>query len=422
MPESARAIARLSVIDWIAVAIAGRDEPVSQIVRQMLLDEGGAPQASVIGSQVKLSARAAALCNGATSHALDYDDTHFIYLGHPSVAVIPAALALAEKIGTISIDDFLDACLIGSEVACRVGAWLGREHYQLGFHATATAGSFGATAAACRILGLSVEQTTHALGLCATRSSGIKAQFGTMGKPYHAGMAASNGVEVATLAAGGFLSNSDGIDALQGFSATHAGEGNNAAIGDELGSTYIFETVQHKFHACCHGTHAMVEALLEARYGHGINASNAGLILVTVHPRYLNVCNITEPATGLECKFSLSMIAAMALAGYDTSRMETFCDAACSNSLLLEIRDRITVGTDATLSEAIARLRIERSDQAALEINHDLNHPVRYELREAKLRNKAKSLLGEARAERIWEIISNSNSSFKLLVDEIFSG
>jgi 2-methylcitrate dehydratase PrpD len=222
VPESARAIARLSVIDWIAVAIAGRDEPVSQIVRQMLLDEGGAPQASVIGSQVKLSARAAALCNGATSHALDYDDTHFIYLGHPSVAVIPATLALAEKIGTISIDDFLDACLIGCEVACRVGAWLGREHYQLGFHATATAGSFGATAAACRILGLSAEQTTQALGLCATRSSGIKAQFGTMGKPYHAGMAASNGVEVATLAGGGFISNPDAIDALQGFSAMHA--------------------------------------------------------------------------------------------------------------------------------------------------------------------------------------------------------
>ncbi len=108
MPESARAIARLSVIDWIAVAIAGRDEPVSQIVRQMLLDEGGAPQASVIGSQVKLSARAAALGNGATSHALDYDDTHFVYLGHPSVAVIPAALALAEKIGNLEPGHYLE--------------------------------------------------------------------------------------------------------------------------------------------------------------------------------------------------------------------------------------------------------------------------------------------------------------------------
>ena len=88
----------------------------------------------------------------------------------------------------------------------------------------------------------------------------------------------------------------------------------------------------------------------------------------------------------------------------------------------VDIRDRVTVGTDATLSEAMARLRIERPDQAALEINHDLNRPVRYELREAKLRNKAKSLLGEVRAERIWEIISSSNSSCKPLIDEIFNG
>jgi len=419
IPESARNIARLSLIDWIAVAIAGRDEPVSRIVRQMLIDEGGSPQASIIGSRVKLSARAAALCNGTTSHALDYDDTHFIYLGHPSVAVIPAAMAMAEKIGLSSIEDFIDACLIGSEVACRVGAWLGREHYELGFHATATAGSFGATAAACRLLELSVGQTTHALGLCATRSSGIKAQFGTMGKPYHAGMAASNGVEVATLAAGGFCSNPDAIDTLQGFSATHAGEANNTALWDELGSDYIFETVQHKFHACCHGTHAMLEALREARDGHGINASNTGSVLVTVHPRYLNVCNITQPKTGLECKFSLRMAAAMALAGYDTSREETFSDAACKNPLLLEICNRVTVSTDDTLSETMAQLRVNRPGQIALEISHDLNRAVGDELREAKLHNKAKGLLGEDRANRIWTIINSTNSSFKPLINEL---
>jgi 2-methylcitrate dehydratase PrpD len=199
-------------------------------------------------------------------------------------------------------------------------------------------------------------------------------------------MAASNGVEVATLAAGGFFSNPDAINTLQGFYATHAGEAHNSAMWDELGSDYIFETVQHKFHACCHGTHAMLEALREARDGHGINASNTGSILVTVHPCFLNVCNIIEPKTGLECKFSLRMVAAMVLAGYDTSREETFSDEACKNPWLLEICNRVTVSTDDTLSETMAQLRLYRPGQIALEIRHDLNRPISYALRKAKLK------------------------------------
>ncbi|HSG96184.1 MAG TPA: MmgE/PrpD family protein, partial [Afifellaceae bacterium] len=89
-PESARAIARLSVLDWSAVLLAGLDEPVSVIVRHMAAEDGGVPAATVFGLNDKRPARAAALANGAASHALDYDDTHFAYIGHPSVAVLPA--------------------------------------------------------------------------------------------------------------------------------------------------------------------------------------------------------------------------------------------------------------------------------------------------------------------------------------------
>ena len=162
--ESARQIARLSLLDWLAVSLAGQEEPVSQIVRAMVSAEGGSAQANVFGSTQQFPARAAALVNGATSHALDYDDTHFIYIGHPSVAVFPAALAAAQQSNT-SLSDFIDAALIGMEAACRVGDWLGRAHYQHGFHQTATSGCFGATLAAARLSGLNVEQTQHALGL-----------------------------------------------------------------------------------------------------------------------------------------------------------------------------------------------------------------------------------------------------------------
>ena len=132
IPASARHIMMLSLLDWAAVGRAGVNEPVAKIVREMVAEEGGAAQASVFGWAPKLPARAAALANGTISHALDYDDTHFLHVGHPSVAIVPAALAIAEKIGA-SGAAFLDAALIGVEASCRVGAWLGTRHYNVGF-------------------------------------------------------------------------------------------------------------------------------------------------------------------------------------------------------------------------------------------------------------------------------------------------
>ncbi len=181
--DAALSMMRLSLFDWAACGIAGRDEPVVRIVRHMVLAEGGAGEAGLIGGGAA-PARGAALANGTASHALDYDDTHFGHIGHPSVAVIPAALAIAQKTGADGAR-FVQACLVGAELSVRVGMWLGRAHYQLGFHQTGSAGAFGATAAAGRLLGLDAGAMAHALGLCTTRASGLKSQFGTMGKPYN---------------------------------------------------------------------------------------------------------------------------------------------------------------------------------------------------------------------------------------------
>ena len=193
-PAAALDVARLSVYDCLAVAIAGAGEPVSVAVRELVSGEGGTAQASAIGLPARIPARAAAMLNGTAAHALDYDDTHFDFVGHPTVAVLPAALAVAEQ-QQASGKDLLEAFLTGVEVTCRVGGWLGRPHYNAGFHQTATSGAFGAAAAASRLLDLDAERAAHALGLAATRASGLKCQFGTMAKPFHAGMAASTGVD-----------------------------------------------------------------------------------------------------------------------------------------------------------------------------------------------------------------------------------
>ena len=411
IPESARHIVRLSLLDWLAVALAGQDEPVSRIVRKLVADEAGAAEATVIGHDAKLPARAAALANGATAHALDYDDTHFIHLGHPSAVVMAATLALAEKTAAHG-QDLLDAALIGVETGCRIGAWLGREHYRHGFHQTATTGSFGAAMAAARLLGLDEERARHALGLASTRTSGLKSQFGTMGKPYHAGMAAANGVEAALLAAAGFVSRPDGLECAQGFGETHAGAANDpAVILDGLGSEFIFEAVQHKFHACCHGTHAALEALAEARDAHGLAPDDVRSVEVTVNPGYLTVCNIQEPSTGLEAKFSYRLTSAMALAGMDTGALTTFSAETCADPVLVALRDRVSVSTNANMPDTAATVRVERSSGDVLEVHHDISTPLQTEVREAKVRSKAASLLGEERAAACWQAIGALGSS-----------
>lgn len=399
----AKHIACLSLLDWIAVAVAGRNEPVSSIVRNLVAGDGGTPEATVIGHGEKLPARAAALSNGATSHALDYDNTHFIYLGHPTVAVMPAALAVAEKLGA-SGQAFLDAALVGVETACRIGEWLGRGHYQHGFHQTATSGSFGAAAAAARLLGLDEERTRHALGLATTKASGLKSQFGTMGKPYHAGLAAANGMEAALLAQAGFVSRPDGLECEQGFAATHAAECDDASLAmGELGRKYVFTEVQHKFHACCHGTHAPVEALISARDDHGVAPAEIESVELTVNPRLLRVCNIERPTAGLEAKFSFRLTAAMALCGYDTSALATFTAENCREPDLAALRDRVRVATDESLSESAAQIRIERRSNDAVVIRHDICDPMPVAVREAKVCAKAAVLLGADRAERCWQ-------------------
>lgn len=404
LPASARDVLRLSLADWVAVALAGGDEPVARIVREVEAEAGGAGEAFVIGLDRALPARAAALVNGAAGHALDYDDTHFASLGHPSVAVIPAALAIADKTGADG-QAFQEAALIGMEAAVRIGMWLGRTHYRTGFHMTGTAGTFGAALAASRLLGLTTEQARHALGIAASRAGGVKAQFGTMGKPLHAGFAASGGVEAALLAARGFISTTHGLEGAQGFGKTHHGEENDGAL-DGLGEDFIFEKISHKFHACCHGTHAALEALLAIRTEHGVKPDDIDYAEITVHPQYLDICNLEAPRTGLEAKFSYRLVTALMMHDYDTARLQTFNDAVCTDPDLVALRDRVRVMTEPAMAETAATVRIGLRGGDTLSEAHDLLDQRDISVREAKIKAKLESLLGPEKAGSLWQDVA----------------
>ncbi len=404
LDDQARRIMRLSIFDWTVCALAGQTEPVAEILLRKGRFEGGLEQATVTGG-AKLPAARAALINGATSHALDYDDTHFDHIGHTSVAVVPAALATAQAQGR-TMAEFVDAALIGSEAAVRVGTWLGRDHYQVGFHQTATSGAFGAALASLRLMDAPRDRIVAGLGLATTRAAGLKSQFGTMGKPLNAGLAAEAGVEAALWAVAGLTSADHGLGGPLGFGATHHGHANAAAL-DGLGDEWRMKSVSYKYHACCHGLHAMLEALGSLQ----LDPAKVAQVQIATHPRWMSVCNKPAPQTGLEAKFSYAQTAAMTLAGVDTGAIQSFSDDIATHSALTVLRQRVQVVEDDTLTEMQARVVVTMVDGGERQAVHDLAAPMPVQELKRKLRHKGRALVGADHADRLWGAINGDSLS-----------
>jgi 2-methylcitrate dehydratase PrpD len=340
MPETVRAVARHCVLDWFGCAIAGSREPLTNI----LIDELGAHDsggASLVARAERATPLTAALINGTMSHALDYDDTHTLMSGHPSAPVVPAALALAERDGRDGAS-FIAAVVAGIETECRLGAIVNPGHYALGFHATGTLGTFGAAAAAAHLLELDDGRWAHALALAGTQASGLKSAFGTMTKPLHAGRAASNGLLAAMLARGGYTGAADIVETPQGFASTHGAGEVDAKRLDDLHGRWLISDTLFKYHASCYLTHAAIDAASRLRVEASISPDSIESVEVQASTGCMGVCDLPEPATGLEGKFSLRATTAMALLGDDTSDPASFSDARMRDPAFVVMRDRVT--------------------------------------------------------------------------------
>ena len=419
--EEMKFFGKMSILDWCGVAYAGKKEPVSKIVAEMVKEENGVNQARVITTGHNVSARGAALANGAAGHALDYDDTHFLFVGHPTSSALPTTLALGEELKS-SIEEMLLAYMTGVEVSTRIGHILGYSHYNAGFHQTATSGSFGSTIAASKLLGLNEDQTINALGIVSTRASGIKSQFGTMGKPYHAGMAASNGIEAAKLSKLGFISRDDAIECDQGFFQTHGWDKQIPPRAIEnLGDDFLFPEIKYKFHACCHGLHSFLEALDELKQENNFNPETIDEIAIETNPSWLKVCNIEEPKTGLEAKFSYRLTAAMSIYGKDTSNLDTYSDEICFDENMQRIRDKVKVIPNDKLSNTQSKISI-KDGSSNIENNHDLSDEIEKNILETKIINKSSSLLSKSKSNEISTMLNSpNNNNVSALVDCLVS-
>ena len=397
---------KMSMIDWCGVAYAAKEEPVSKIVTKLIDEEQTKGLSRLISNGKEVSAKSAAFVNGTIGHALDYDDTHFLFTGHPTASAFPTALALGEELGS-SIDEIMLAYMCGVEISTRLGHILGYSHYNKGFHQTATSGAFGATLVASKLLKLDAQQIENALGIVSTRASGLKSQFGTMGKPFHAGIAASNGIEAAKLSKLGFVSCENGIECNQGFLKTHAWDETmpEAAING-LGQDFLFPEIKYKFHACCHGLHAFLEALDELKTKNNFNPDSIEKISIQTQPSWLQVCNIDSPKTGLEAKFSYRLTAAMSLHGVDTGRLDSYNDEICFNEKIVETRDKVEVipNDKMTNTEAL----IELKDGTEIYKNsHDLNNKIENELLQKKILTKSSSLLSDKLSNEIFDLFKS---------------
>ena len=262
VPDDASVVARQCILDWFGCTLAGSREPLSQILADEVVGREAGGPCTVVGTTRSTSARTAALVNGAAGHALDFDDTHTMLSGHPTVPVLPAVLALAEELRA-SGAAVQAALVVGIEVECRVGALLAPGHYRVGWHATGTIVTIGAAAGCAHLLGLDAERTTHALALAATQAAGLKASFGTMAKPLHAGKAASDGLLAARLAAGGFTGNPEALEAPQGLGRAAGGTAPDASRLDRLEGRWAIRETLFKHHAACYLTHASINAALD---------------------------------------------------------------------------------------------------------------------------------------------------------------
>jgi 2-methylcitrate dehydratase PrpD len=362
------------LLDWFAVTVSGAQDELTDILIREAMEDGAKGSASLVGRSERTLPSTAALINGAASHALDYDDVNFAMGGHPTVTVVPALLALGEQIKA-SGRLFVESFIAGYETSGRVGRLVAPSHYLKGFHVTGTVGSFSATAAAGRMLGLTDAQLAVAFGIAATQAAGLKSNFGTMCKPLHAGTASEHGLRAARLAAKGFTARGDSLECDQGFASSQSDHLEIESALAEPPSGWHLRNNLFKYHASCYLTHSPIECGKEIRLKSNFPPERVKKITLKIESGADKVCNIPNPTTGLEAKFSLRQTLAMALTGVDTANVESYNEAITQEPRIKALRDKMAIEFQDGWTKSLAEVSIQLDDGTTLEAKHDSGIP-----------------------------------------------
>src|SRR5471032_3203512 len=413
IPATVRHEATRSVLNWLGCAVgASRHEGIDIALAALTVFSGPA-QASVLGRGERLDIMHAALLNGISSHMFDFDDTHLKTVIHPSGPVASALLALAEY-RPLSGADFLHAFILGVEVECRIGNAVYPSHYDIGWHITGTAGVFGAAAAAGRLLELDEQQMTWALGLAATQPVGLREMFGTMTKSFHPGRAAQNGLLSALLAARGYTSSEQGIEAKRGWANVTSTHRNYAEITEGLGERHESLLNSYKPFACGIVIHPAIDGCIQLRNEHALEAGAIASVLLKVHPLVLELTGKRTPQTGLDGKFSVYHSAAVAIIDGRAGEHQ-YSDAAVHDIATVQLRDKVTAEIDPAMPADAVHITIKLASGERFEkhVEHaigSIERPMSDADLAAKFTDLVEPILGGAHAASLLEAGSKMES------------
>lgn len=431
-PEVVR-LAQGFILDGLGVTLAGSTEKGSRILQGYIRHVGGKEEATVVGAGFMAPSAKAAMANGASGHAMDYDDTQLstskegVYglLTHPTVPVLSAVLAVGEKL-RISGQESLLAYILGVEVECRIADAISPRHYQSGFHSTATVGALGAAMAAGKILGLKEELLARALGIAASMASGLRENFGTMTKPLHAGRAAESGVTAAQLAERGFTSAVNILEAKRGFFNAMAGGYDAAKISGRLGRPYFIQEpgISIKPYPSGSLSHPAQDLILDLVKMHDLHGDDIESVEVGTNSNVPNALIYPMPKTALEGKFSIPFCMAIGILERKAG-IAQFTDRKVREPKVVEFMKRVTLYVDQELEalgydQVRSRIRIKLKDGKIIEGRADVarGHPLKAmswaEIGE-KFRACATLVLSRKKTEEALQLVANLDRQRSIL-------
>jgi 2-methylcitrate dehydratase PrpD len=346
---SAVAMAKGAILDAVGVALAGSQEEAGEVAAGLARDEGGREEAAVFGHHFRTGAAFAAFANGVATHAMDFDAS-FTMMGQPMAGLAAATFAQGQASG-VSGRELLTAYLVGYETTGKLVWSMPAKWGDGGWHATATLGTLGCTAAASRLLGLDAERTSLALGIASSMASGSVGNFGTMSKPLHAGLAARNGVQAARLAQRGFTGNNRMLDGP--FYETFAPEQKPELERlDELGKSWEVENgVRYKAYPSGGLAHTAIDAVLALRAEHQISPDAVARIDVKATPYTASRIVFRVPETELQAKFSMPYLLSRSLINGAVT-LDHFGDEAIRDPQVIALAERIFMEADPSLDRA----------------------------------------------------------------------
>ena len=388
IPGAVIAPAKRHVIDTLGVAIGGTQMALAKPLAEVL-SRGADGESFLWDGTGWTVAGDAAWINGTLAHTLDFDDGGVALTPmHPSSPVLPAVWALCERADR-SGQDALAAYVLGLEVECKIASAVSLTHYDHGWHSTAVLGALGAVAAASWLLALTPEQIRTAIGIAASMTGGLRANFGTMTKPLHAGLAARNGVMAARLAQAGWSANQNVLETKKGFFDVFS----CGPVGElKLGKPFHFESpgVSLKRFPSCSATHHCIEALLALKQEHRLTRDQIDSIHCGVNViSHQALRKEPQAATAEEARFSLHFTMAMILLE-GSVELKHFAPATRARDDVRAVMQKVSVGIHPELATLESKKRDFGEVTVTLKDGRKLTH------RATRVRGRAPLFLADA--------------------------